>query len=93
MFSNYLYGYLSTKCYIQTINALTVILNMHMGCLKKTRNFGKMKITCMHLGYLYVLLLYYPFMYNPRSSLGCAIQQNVVYSPSIVSVAGFVSRT
>ena len=65
-------------------------LNDIWGVSRKLATFGKMTVTGVYLRYLNVLLLYYPFMSNPRPCLGCATHPtNVVYSPSFFSCRWF----
>ena len=63
------------------------------GVSRKLATFGKMTVTGVYLRYLNVLLLYYPFMSNPRPCLGCATQQMWSTVLHFFLVAGFVSRT
>ena len=63
------------------------------GVSRKLATFGIMTVTGVYLRYLNVLLLYYPFMSNPRPCLGCATQQMWSTVLHFFLVAGFVSRT
>ena len=63
------------------------------GVSRKLATFGKMTVTGVYLRYLNVLLLYYPFMFNPGPCLGCATQQMWSTVLHFFLVAGFVSRT
>ena len=81
------------QCY--NIHSVTLIaaLFYNWGVSRKLATFGKMTVTGVYLRYLNVLLLYYPFMSNPRPCLECATQQMWSTVLHFFLVAGFVSRT
>ena len=105
----FLWGYLQweychslkvvTKCALfSSIDRYVVYAQVEMaiykwGVSRKLATFGKMTVTGVYLRYLNVLLLYYPFMSNPRPCLGCETQQMWSTVLHFFLVAGFVSRT